>query len=71
MFRPLTLIAAASLLSGCGLAETGIAAGAGAAAEAEQAKAALKQLEKVQADIDAAQKTAADARDAALKANEE
>jgi hypothetical protein len=61
----------AAPLSGCGLAETGIAAGAGAASEAQQAKDAQKQIDKVQAEVDAAQKKAAETREAALAESEQ
>lgn len=68
--RIMSMILAAGLLSGCGLAGVGGAAATGGAANATQAEEGKKQLEKVQADLDAAQKAAADARDAAEKAAE-
>jgi multidrug efflux pump subunit AcrA (membrane-fusion protein) len=69
MLRPFALLLIASSLTGCGLAETGVAAGTGAAAEVEQAKQAREQLDKVKADLEAAQKAESEAREAALKAN--
>jgi hypothetical protein len=54
-----------ALLSGCGLGGAGGAAAVNGAAAAEGAKAAPQQLDKVQADLDAAQKKAAEAREAA------
>jgi hypothetical protein len=56
---------AAGMLVGCGLAGTGGAAAVHGAATAEEAKAAGKQLDKVEADVDAAHKKAAEVRDAA------
>ncbi len=50
------------LLAGCGLAGTGGAAAIDGATSARQAEAAQQQLDKVRSDLDAAQKTAADAR---------
>jgi hypothetical protein len=64
--RPvLVALAAAALLSGCGLAETGaVAAGQGGSA-AEQAKQAKETQAKVEKQIEEAQKAAAAQRDAA------
>jgi hypothetical protein len=53
------------LLSACGVAETAAVAGAQGASAAEQAKQAKETEEKVVKDVEAAQKTAADARAAA------
>ena len=55
-------LAAALLMSGCGLAETTAVAASEAEAAAEQAKQGKELEVKVQRDIDAAQKTAADER---------
>jgi len=52
----------ASLLQACG---AGGAAAVNGAAAAEDANAARQQLDKVQADLDAAQKKAAESREAA------
>ena len=57
-------------LGGCGLAGTGGAAATQAAAAAQESKAATQQLERVRADLDAAQKSAADARAAAEAATQ-
>ena len=70
MVRFVSVVFVAAALGGCGLAETTVATGAGAASSAEQAKQAPKQLEKVQERLDAAQKTEADARAAAERAAE-
>jgi outer membrane biogenesis lipoprotein LolB len=56
-----TALLAAALLSACGLAETGATAVAEADAAAEQARQGKALEEKVQRDIEAAQKTEADA----------
>jgi hypothetical protein len=69
MFRNLIILAAAAALGACGLAETGAAAGTGAAA-AEQAKAAETVTDQVKADLEAAQKAAAENRQAAEAAAE-
>jgi len=61
---------AVACLAGCGLAETTVAAGAGASSAAQEAKEAPRQLEKVQERLDAAQKTEADARASAERAAE-
>jgi hypothetical protein len=61
---PLSL-AAALLLGGCGLASTGGATAVEGAAAAQQAEAAQQQLDRVRADLEAAQKAAADSRAAA------
>jgi hypothetical protein len=53
------------LLAGCGLGGAGSAAAVNGQAAAEDAKTARKQLDKVQADLDAAQKKAAETREAA------
>ena len=55
----------AVLLAGCGLAGTGGAAAVNGVAAAEEAKTAQKQLDKVQADLDAAQKKAVEKRETA------
>ena len=61
-FRALALLALTTPLAGCGLAETGAAAGAAGAASAEQVEQVEQQLERTREAIDAAQKSAADAR---------
>jgi hypothetical protein len=60
--RVLTVSAASLLLVGCGLAGTGGAAAVNGSASAEQAREAQQQMDKVRADVEAAQKSAADAR---------
>ena len=62
MKNPMIALAAALLMSGCGLAETTAVAASEAEAAAEQAKQGKEMEAKVQRDIDAAQKTAADQR---------
>ncbi len=52
-------------LSGCGLAETGVAAAAGGVSKAEEAKQAQQTEARLQKKIDEAYKTAADRRNAA------
>jgi len=54
-------------LAGCGLAETAATGAAGAAQEAQQAQAAQQQLDRTRAALDAAQKTADEQRERALK----
>jgi hypothetical protein len=56
---------ASVVLAGCGVAGTGAVAAVNGASAAEEAKAAARQLEKVQADVDAAQRKAAELREAA------
>ena len=58
----LIALTAAVLMSGCGLAETTAVAANEAELAAEQARQGKELEAKVQRDIDAAQKTAADAR---------
>jgi hypothetical protein len=62
MKYPLIALTAALLMSGCGLAETTAVAASEAESAAEQAKQGKELEAKVQRDIDAAQKTAADQR---------
>jgi hypothetical protein len=64
------MIAAASLSAGCGLAETTTVAASQAATAAEQVKQGKELEAKVQRDIEAAQKTAAEARDKMEAADE-
>ena len=66
----LIVLTATLLMSGCGLAETTVGAASDAEAAAEQAKQGKEMEAKVQRDIDAAQKTAADARTKAEAENE-
>lgn len=54
-------------LAGCGLAETAVTGAAGAAQEAQQAQAAQQQLDQTRAALDAAQKSAEEQRERALK----
>ena len=63
-------LAALTLLAGCGLAETGAVAVTEAKAAADQAKQGKELEAKVQRDIEAAQKTAADQRAAAEEQNQ-
>jgi uncharacterized protein YceK len=64
--RRLILVFMASLtLSACGLAETAVSSAAGGAAEAEQAKAALKTEARVKDQLDAAATLEAQHRQAA------
>src|SRR5687768_11056089 len=65
MFRVISLLAAAALLSACGLAETGAAAATAGGGAAEQAKEAGKITENVETDLEAAQQAAAETRRAA------
>ncbi len=65
-----TLLAAAALLSGCGLADTAVSGAAGAASEAQQAQQAqqAKQMEQhVRDQVQAAQQQAAAQLDQAEK----
>ncbi|HET9018244.1 MAG TPA: hypothetical protein VFN46_01595 [Acetobacteraceae bacterium] len=63
--KSLSLIAAALVLAGCGLAETGATAATGAAAEAQQAKQAKQTEAKIQQQINAAYQEDAARRKAA------
>jgi hypothetical protein len=63
--RLISAILVAGLLAACGLGGAGGAAAVNGAAAAEDATAARKQLDKVQVDLDAAQKKAAEMREAA------
>jgi hypothetical protein len=63
--RLILAMVAAGILQACGLGGAGGAAASGGAAGAEGGKAAQQRLDKVQADLDAAQKKAAEAREAA------
>ena len=62
-----TLAGVTLALAGCGLAETAATGAAGAAQEAQQAQAAQQQLDRTRAALDAAQKTADEQRERALK----
>jgi hypothetical protein len=64
------VIAVACVSVGCGLAETTTVAASQAATAAEQVKQGKELEAKVQRDIEAAQKTAADARDKMEAADE-
>ena len=70
MIRIVTILGAAMLLGGCGLAETGAAAATTGASAAEQAREAPTITEGVKADIETAQQQAAEARRAAEAASE-
>jgi hypothetical protein len=61
----LAVLASSVVLGGCGLAETGAVAASQGASAAEQAKQAKEIEAKVQRDIEAAKKVAADQRAAA------
>ncbi len=63
--RMVSTVMGSLLLAGCGLAGTGGAAAVSGTTAAEQAKAAEQQMEKIQLDLEAAQKAATDARAAA------
>jgi hypothetical protein len=60
-----TFCASAVLLSGCGLAETAVVAGANGASATEEAKQAKQTEQKVRDDVAKADQVAADARAAA------
>ena len=63
MWRRMVVVSVVAVtLGGCGLAGTGGAAATQGAAAAQQAEDAHRQLDKVRSDLDAAQKSAADAR---------
>lgn len=62
MRRLLPMLAVSAALCGCGAAEMGAAAATAGAGAAEQARQAGKTLDKVEADLQAAQQAAADAR---------
>jgi hypothetical protein len=62
MNRSMIAVAAALLMSGCGLAETTAVAASEAKSAAEQAKQGKELEAKVRRDIDAAQKAASDER---------
>lgn len=66
----MTVLATALLLVGCGAAETAGVAAAQAEMAADDAKEAKEKMAKIEADLDAAQQTAADAREAAEAASQ-
>jgi len=66
----ITAVAATWLLAGCGLAETAAVTATQAEAAAEQAKQGKQMQEKVERDIEAANKAAADARKQAEETNQ-
>jgi hypothetical protein len=70
MARSLVLVPVILLLTGCGVAETGVAAATAAKAEADAAREGLKTEARVQAQLDAAAKAAADQRNAAEAASQ-
>jgi hypothetical protein len=70
MIRILTLMVVTAALSACGLAETGVAAATTGASAAEQAREAEKITDRVEADLEAAQQAAAEARRAAEAASQ-
>jgi hypothetical protein len=65
MARSLVLMAIMLLLVGCGVAETGAAAAAGAASAAEEARQGKETEARLQRQIDAANRQAAEQRKAA------
>ena len=60
--RWVPVLAAIAFTSGCGLAGTAVATGAGAAAEAQQAQQAKQTEDRVKAELDQAQQAAAQQR---------
>jgi hypothetical protein len=70
MTRSIAILLLAAALGGCGLAETGAVAATAGSSAAEEAKQAEKITDQVEADIAAAQHTAAEARRAAEAAAE-
>ncbi|HUG73663.1 MAG TPA: hypothetical protein VMK82_09585, partial [Steroidobacteraceae bacterium] len=64
-FRIVSLLVITAALSACGLAETGAAAATTGVSAAEQAREAKKTTDRVEADLEAAQQAAAEARRAA------
>ena len=70
MRQALILMAAALSLTGCGLAETGLAAGAGAASKADEIREGRRAEERVKQQIDAAYSQTAEQRKAAEAASE-
>ncbi len=58
-------LVAAGLCGGCGLAGTTVATGTGAAAEVQQAQQAKQTEDRVKRELDQAQQSAAQQRDAA------
>lgn len=71
MMRLLAGLPCAALLSACGLVGTAATGAAGAASDAEAAKQAKQTEEQLLRKLDAAQQTAAENRDKALKAAEQ
>jgi len=65
MARSLVLVPVILLLTGCGVAETGVAAATAAKAEADAAREGLKTEKRVQEQLDTAAKAGADQRNAA------
>ena len=70
MARSLVLLPFVLLLTGCGVAETGAAAAAAAQASAQEAREGLKAEARVREQIDAANRAAADQRNAAEAASQ-
>ena len=64
MLKSLVLLSALLSLTGCGVAETGAAAAAAGASQAEEARQGLQTEARVRAQLDAAAKQAADQRNA-------
>jgi alpha-D-ribose 1-methylphosphonate 5-triphosphate synthase subunit PhnG len=64
------LLTGCSLLTGCGVAETGAAAAAAATAKAQEAHEGLKTEARVREQLDAAAKASADQRNAAEAATQ-
>jgi|KBSSwiStaDraftv2_1062776.scaffolds.fasta_scaffold00788_5 hypothetical protein len=65
MARSLVLLCLFVSLTACGVAETGAAAAAAGASKAEEARQGLQTEARVRAQLDAADKQAADQRNAA------
>lgn len=66
----LPIVAAAALLSGCGLAETGAAAAAGGVSKTQEVQEGLRTEQKVKDDVAAAQAAGRANLEAAEKASE-
>jgi hypothetical protein len=70
MIRIITLLVVSAALSACGLAETGAAAATTGVSAAEQVREGKETMGQVEADLEAAQQTAAEARRAAEAASQ-
>ena len=65
MARSLVLLSLILSLTGCGVAETGVAAATAGAAKAEEARQGLRTEARVHEQLDAASRAAAEQRNAA------